>query len=196
MTHWLEEAENRSKESGSKARSAGFLDRQMMIKKNYAENKEKYDAFVKVLNDLIDRVNALPLEKKEPFGYIDANFKNSRLENRNYIFKSNRRFMRTHLLAAIWNRFKPKHMKHVRILSLTVSSQMGKVGMDVRDESLLKKKIIVDADLVKKDKKYYDSNRYHEYLNWDINELNNDLALKIIDWLSHKIEASDLPFVK
>ena len=87
-------------------------------------------------------------------------------------------------------------MKHVRVMLITVSSQFGKIGLDVRDEALLKEKIIVDKDLVKAKKKFKDEDRYHEYLNWDIKDLDEELALKIIDWLAFKAEVYELPFVK
>lgn len=196
MGHWLEEAEKEVKGLNKQSRSAGFLDRKMRIRKNYAAHAETYDNFIKKLNELIKRVNALPLDKKQPFGNIDSQSKESKLENHQYIYKSSKRFEKKVYQGSFLDLLKPKHLKHVRVLIITVSSQPGKVGLDIRDESMLKEKIVIDKDVVQEKKKYRDETRFHEYLHCEMSDLNDKMALKFLDWLAFKSEVYDLPFVE
>ncbi len=73
MINWLEEAEQElDKKKGSKKHSARILDKKFRIQENYKKNNDKYDEFIAKLNELVDRVNNLPIEKKQPFGYINS----------------------------------------------------------------------------------------------------------------------------
>lgn len=196
MAHWLEEAEREGQGRESKSNSPSFLDRKMRIEKNYNAHAKEYNTFIKTIDKLVKRVNALPLEKKDPFGNIDSKSKESKLLNHMHVLKSSLRFQQKVYRGSFWDLLKPKHLKHVRVILITVSSQFGKIGLDVRDEALLKEKIVVDDELVKEKKKFQDEDRFHEYMNWDIKDLNEELALKIIDWLAYKAEVYELPFVK
>lgn len=196
MGHWLEEAEQEYSGKKKKRRSAEYLDRMHRIANNYQENKTRYDAFAKKMHELIARVNALPLEKKQPFGVIDAEFKESKLNSKKYVYKSSRRHKKKVFRGSLFDLIRPQNMKHVRILTMTVSSQKGKVGIDVRDEDLLKERIVIDTDVVKERPPYKDPGRYHQYHRVSMQDLNEKLALILIDWLAYKIELKDLPFIK
>lgn len=196
MSHWLEEAEKGTATGKRSGHSAGFLDRKHHIEKNYKENKEAYKAFITELKKLRNRINALPLEKKVPFGNIDIKYKESKLGNQRYILRSSKRFEKKLFRGSIFDIFKPRHFKHMRMLTITLSSQMGKIGLDIKEETMLKERIVVDKDLVKEKKKYTDKNRYHNYFNWEVDKLDNKFAMVIMDWLAYKIELNELPFVK
>ncbi len=203
MPHWLEAAESELKGKESKNRSAGFLDRKLRIQKNLKKNKAKYYAFINKLNDLIDRANSLPVDKKQPFGHIDKVYKNNKLENHMFSYKSNRRFekqlpskiMERLAEFAILTLFKPSHFKHSRKLYITVSSKIDQIGLEVKEQSMLKQRIIVDKELVDKKNEYKDRDRFHRYFNWNINEVDEEFALKILDWLAFKSNLDDLPFI-
>lgn len=203
MTHWLDEAEGRSTSKKSQGRSAGFLDRKMRVKKNLDKNKDKFDQFVSKLNELIDRANRLPLEQKDPYGHIDVKYKETKLENRMYVFRSSRRYQKQlpkkiiqRLFdLSIFRLFKPSHFKHIRVIYLTVSSKIGQVGFEIKEEVQLKQREIVDKELVKEKIKYRDKNRIHDYFNYQIDKLDENLAIQILDYLAFKIDARGLGFV-
>ena len=92
MSHWLEEAEREALGKESKSNSPSFLDRKMRIEKNYNAHAKEYNTFIKKLDKLVKRVNALPLEKKDPFGNIDSKSKESKLLNHMHVLKSSLRF--------------------------------------------------------------------------------------------------------
>ena len=204
MANWLENAEQESFGKKSKnRRDAGFLDRKTRIEKNYEANKKEYNNFIKTLNELIGRVNRLPLKQKQPFGNIDLKFKDSKFNNQLNIYSSSKRYEKQifkktfyRLLEGAFTRlFVPSHFKHVRIVYVSVSSQSGKIGLEVKETALLKTKAIVDKELVKKHNKYSDKNRFHEYFHYNIDKLNKDLAMQIVDWLAFKNELKDLLFI-
>lgn len=204
QSHWLFDAEQELQQKKSYTESAGFLDRKLRISKNYAENKEKYEEFIAMLNSFIDRVNKLPMEKREQFGHIDSLEKKTKLENRTVNYRSSHRFER--MLASkvldrlvnldIVNVNKPSNFKHIRILYVSVSSKMGMIGLEMKEEVQLKQKVVVDDNLVEEKNFFKDKNRIHNYFNWDIDKLDQSFALKIIDWLAFKSESKDLPFFK
>ncbi len=203
MTHWLDEAESRSSSKKSRGRSAGFLDRKMRVKKNLDKNKEQYDQFIDKLKKLIDRANQLPLEQKEPYGHIDVKFKDTKLGNKMYVFRSSRRYQRQLpkkivkrlLELSVFKLFRPSHFKHIRVIYLTLSSKIDQVGFELKEEVQLKQRVVVDKEIAKDKVKYYDKNRIHDYFNSEISGLNEDLALQILDYLAFKIDARGLGFV-
>ena len=204
MTNWLEEAEQESfRKTEKKRRDAGFLDRKMRIEENYKNNKNEYNSFIKTLNELIGRVNRLPLKQKQPFGNINLKVKDSKFNNQLNIYSSSKRYEKQvlkktfyRLLEGAFTRlFVPSHFKHVRVVYVSVSSQSGKIGLEVKETSMLKSKVIVDKELVKKHDKYSDKNRFHEYFHYDIDKLNKEFAMQIVDWLAFKKELKDLQFI-
>lgn len=203
MNNWLEDAEQESfGKKNPKKRDAGFLDRKLRIEKNFEANKKEYYEFIRTLNELIERVNRLPIKKKQPFGNINLKFKNSKLKNQLNIYSSSKRYEKQilkksffRLLEGAFTRlFVPSHIKHIRVVYISVSSQKGKIGLELKENALLKSKVIVDKELVKRRDKYTDPNRFHEYFRYDIDKLNKDLAMQIIDWLAFKIELNEFPF--
>ena len=172
MTNWLEQAEQESfGNKEKKRRDAGFLDKKLRIKKNYETHKDEYNNFIKTMNELVGRVNRLPLKKKQPFGNINLKFKESKFNNKLNIYSSSKRYKKQilqksfyRLLEGSFTRlFVPSHFKHIRVVYVSVSSQDGKIGLEVKENALLKSKVVVDKDLVKRRTKYKDRNRFHEY---------------------------------
>ena len=205
MINWLEDAEQESfGKKGKKRRDAGFLDRKLRIEKNYEAHKQEYNNFIKTLNKLIGRVNRLPVKKKQPFGNINLKFKDSKFNNQLNIYSSSKRYEKQllkksffRLLEGAFTRiFATSHFKHIRVVYVSVSSQSGKIGLEVKETALLKSKVVVDRELVKKHDKYKDRNRFHEYFHYDISKLNKDAAMQIVDWLAFKNELKDMPFTK
>ncbi len=203
MAHWLSEAEQEIQRTTGRGKSAGFLDRKMRVHKNFDKNKAKYSKFIDTLNDYIKRANSLPLEKKVPFGNIDSKFKETKLRNHLYVYKSSRRYQRK-LITKFWERlmdlaffslFKPSHFKHIRVMYVTVSSKMDQVGFEIREESQLKQREVVDRELAIQ-RKYLDRNRFHEYINLEMDELSQELALQILDWLAFKEDLASLEMIK
>jgi len=204
QNHWLFDAEQDQQKKKSYTESAGFLDRKMRIKKNYEANKDDYESFIELLSGLIDRVNSLPLDKREPFGHIDTIVKETKLENRTINYRTSQRFEKL-LTSKMFDRLlnfdllnlnKPSNFKHIRTLYVSVSSKMGMIGLELKEEVQLKQKVVVDEDLVEEKDFFKDKNRLHDYFNWEIDKLDQKFALKIIDWLAFKCESKDLPFFR
>lgn len=119
MAHWLEEAENdgSSIKPGSSLQHERTLHKKENILANYLKFRQEYDDFVSQINHLIDRVNSLPMIKREPFGQMEARLKDSKLDNNLNIFSSSRKLIRTGRIG-IFSWFKKYHFKHIRVVYL------------------------------------------------------------------------------
>ena len=200
MINWLEEAENGLKKKKSpKGSTARILDKKFRIQKNYEKNKDKYDSYIAKLNELVDRVNDLPIEKKQPFGYINSKEKKSRLNNHLYYFSSSKRIEKMKY-RGILKFFKLSHYKNVRVIYFSVSRHIDIVGIEIKERSLLKERIkaISKTDDKKgvKGSKHKDQDRIHFKFAWDMNKLDEELAIQVISWLAFKEDIRNLPFVK
>lgn len=200
MTNWLEEAEKGlKKKKGSKGSTARILDKKFRIQKNYEKNKDKYDGFIAKLNELVDRVNDLPVEKKQPFGYINSKEKKSRLNNHLYYFSSSKRLEKIKF-RGILKFFKLSHYKNIKVIYFNVSRHIDIVGIEIKERSLLKERIRdtskTDDKKGVKGSKHKDKDRIHFKFAWDMNKLDDELAMQVISWLAFKEDMENLPFVK
>ncbi len=200
MINWLEEAEQElEKKKGSKKHSARILDKKFRIQENYKKNKDKYDEFIAKLNELVDRVNNLPIEKKQPFGYINSKEKKSRLNNHlNYFSSSNR--IEKLKFRGLLKLFKLSHYKNVRVIYFSVSRHMDIVGIEIKERSLLKERIKAGSKTDEKKgdtgSKHKDQDSIHFKFAWDMNKLDDELAIQVISWLAFKEDMRNLPFAK
>jgi len=200
MINWLEEAEQElDKKKGSKKHSARVLDKKFRIQENYKKNKDKYDEFIAKLNELVDRVNNLPIEKKQPFGYINSKEKKSRLNNHLNYFSSSNRIEKLRFRGFL-KLFKLSHYKNVRVIYFSVSRHIDIVGIEIKERSLLKERIKAGSktDEKKGDKgsKHKDQDSIHFKFAWDMNKLDDELAIQVISWLAFKEDLRNLPFAK
>jgi len=197
MGHWLEEAEKegRSIEPGSSLQHERTLHKKEQILANYIKYKQQYDDFISQVHLLIDRVNSLPMIKKEPFGQMEARSKDSKLNNHLNIFSTSRRLIRPGR-TGFFSWFKKYHFKQIRVIYIHVAKEPGKAEMEIK-ENYLVRTALTSKNKSKKDiKPAGRSERLHVLLYIDMNKLNNEVALDLIDWLAFSRELEDTTFFK
>ncbi len=194
MSHWLEEAEREEQRKKQKPalESARIQDKKFRIARNYEKNKDAYDEFIEMLLDLCSRANQLPPEKRIPWKQIEFYEKESRLENHLYVISTDESFDKTITIKA-FPFVKNQHYRHVHKIYLSVSKEMGKVDIEVKDDYIAKTRLREDG---KEETKTLNDGltRVHLMFIYDISRLNRDLAYKILDWLAFKEELKSLPF--
>jgi hypothetical protein len=200
MTHWLDEIERQeSRKKGSAANSARVQDKKFRIQQNYQKNKDIYDGFVFKMQALIKRVNNLPLEHREVFGKISDKVKDTRLNNHLSYFSSSRRIEKTEF-KSILQPFHTTHYKHVRVIYFNVAKIIDKVEVEIYEELLEKKRhdgqiIPEHEDPHHSHKPHSDKDKFHEIYYYGMENLSDDLGLKIIDWLAFHEEVHHIPIV-
>lgn len=202
MGHWLEDIERHESRKHRSARdSARIQDKIFRIKQNYEKNKGTYDAFIAKLDELVERVNSLPMEYREEFNKMKSQEKKSKLDNKLHFFSSSRRQQKMEFKGFL-NPLKNVKYKHVRIIYFNVAKLMDKVEVEIREEFLEKKRrdgqIISDAEGKNKSNKPagIDSDKFHQIYYYDMDKLTPELALKIIDWLAFKEELDHIPVIE
>lgn len=197
MAHWLEEAENdgSSIKPGSSLQHERTLHKKENILANYLKFRQEYDDFVSQIHHLIDRVNSLPMIKREPFGQMEARLKDSKLDNNLNIFSSSRRLIRTGRIG-IFSWFKKYHFKHIRVVYLHVSKVPGKAEMEIKENYLVRTALNPKTKSRKDIQPAGKSEKLHVLLYIDMNKLNNEVALDIIDWLAFSRQLEDTTFFK
>lgn len=195
MSHWLEEAEREElrKKQKLSAESARIQDKIFRIQQNYAQYGEKYNQFLEILQDLFDRANALPPEKREPWNIIVFKPKESRFNNYLYEASTSRGFDKTVAIKS-FPFIKTQHYKHVHAIYLAISKEMGFAEIEVKDDYLAKARL-------KPDESYDDElllddglKRVDIVFKYEIDRLDKDLAYKILDFLAFKADFKSLPF--
>jgi hypothetical protein len=200
MAHWLEEIERQeSRKRGGGSSSARVQDKKFRIQQNYLKNKAFYDEFIGKMMGLVQRVNDLPLEHREVFGMINGQMKDSKLDNHLALFSSSRRIEKTEF-KNILHPFKEIHYKHVRVIYFNIAKHMDKVEVEIYEELLEKKrrdgKIIPEhEDPHHEHKPHSNHDKFHEIYYYDIGKLDQELAMRIIDWLSFHEEIHVIPVI-
>ena len=200
MAHWLDEIERQeSRRRGSASGSARVQDKKFRIQQNYAKNKDIYDGFIKKIQNLVNRVNNLPIEHREVFGKINEKLKDTRLDNHLSYFSSSRRIEKTEF-KGILHPFKTVHYKHVRVIYFNVAKLMDKVEVEIYEELLEKKRhdgqiIPENENLHQSHKPHSEKGKFHEIYYYEMSELKDELAIKIIDWLAFHEEVQHIPIV-
>jgi hypothetical protein len=200
VSHWLDEIERQeSRKRRSASSSARVQDKKFRIQQNYTKNKDLYDGFIAKLQNLVNRVNDLPLEHREVFGKINSKLKDTRLDNHLCYFSSSRRIEKT-IFKNILHPFKTIHYKHVRVIYFNIAKLLDKVEVEIYEELLEKKRhdgqIIAEHENPHQSHKpHSERGKFHEIYYYDMTSLTEDLALKIIDWLAFHEEVSHIPIV-
>jgi hypothetical protein len=194
MSHWLEEAEReeRRKKKHPSQESARIQDKIFRIQQNYEANKEPYESFVKYLFDICERANNLPQDKKIPWGMIDFRAKESKLNNHLYHASTSERMEKT-VVTKSFPFVKRQHYKHLRSIYFNVSKKMDFAEIEVRDDYLAKTRLSSD------DKEKFEVlndglPRLKMIFEYEIKNLDRQLAITILDWLAFKSEVKSLPF--
>lgn len=195
MSNWLEEAEGSIALSNDHDRlDEKIRKKKESIQKNYLANQSLYDNFIKELRSLSKRVNDLPAEYRDPFGKISFHVKDSKLDNHLYYLSSSTR-IKKRMFKSIIHFFKTYTFKRVRVAYFTVSSEMGKIDVELKENMLLRMRMtrtgenerLRDPRRKKKDRKVY---RFR----LDLNSINGDESRDILDWLAYKKEMEEILF--
>jgi hypothetical protein len=171
------------------------------IQQNFEKNKERYNGFVATMDNLIGRVNDLPMEYREVFGKLKSEAKQTRLDNKLHIYSGSRRVQKTEF-KNILRPFKTVHYKHVRIIYFNIAKLMDKVEVEVREELLEKKRR--DGQMIPETDSRYGNrkpsgqqkDKFHMIYYYDMDNLTEDFALRIIDWLVFKEDLHHLPIIR
>ena len=200
MSHWLDEIERfESRKHRSASSSARVQDKKFRIQQNYQKNKEIYEAFISKLQSVIERVNNLPIAYREVFGKINIKQKDTRLDNHLNYYSSSRRTEKT-VFKNILHPFNTVHYKHVRVIFFNVAKLMDKVEVEIYEELLEKKRRdgqIIEEHENPKDfhKPHSEKDKFHEIYYYEMDRLDDELTLKIIDWLVFREEVNQIPIV-
>lgn len=196
MAHWLEEAERKiQRRERRPSESVRIQEKKFLIQQNYDKNKELYDGFIRKLNELVERVNNLPMEMRDPFGHMDAVEKESKLENHLCYFSSKVRIRKKTLLPK-FPFIKFTNFKHIRVIYFCISKYPDKVEIEVKENYL--KKTRKDGQIDDAKQHHHKEEDDHDNIDviflWDIEKLTSELAYQLIDWLAFKEDLSSLPF--
>jgi hypothetical protein len=200
MSHWLDEIERQeSRRRGSASGSARIQDKKFRIQQNYLKNKDIYEGFVTKMQNLVERVNNLPIEHRSVFGKINSKQKESRLDNHLSYFSSSSRTEKTEFKNLL-HPFKTVHYKHVRVIFFNVAKLMDKVEVEIYEELLEKKRRdgkVIDEHENPKDfhKPHSEHDKFHEIYYYEMSKLSDELAFMIIDWLAFHEEVNHIPIV-
>jgi len=203
VNHWLEDIESREGKRRRSARdSARIQDKMFRIEQNFAKNKERYNGFIATVDNLVGRVNELPLEYREIFGKLKSQAKQTRLDNKLHIFSGSKRTQRSEY-KTLMKPFKPIHYKHVRIIYFNIAKIMDQVEVEIREELLEKKRR--DGQMIPEssDPKFegkkpsgQQKDKFHMIYYYDMDKLTEDFALRIIDWLVFREDLHHLPVIR
>jgi hypothetical protein len=195
MTHWLEDAERDEQRKIHKPlkESAKIQDKIFRINQNYEANHQQYESFTSRLKEICERANNLPAEKKEPWNHIDGKAKESKLENHLYYFSTSQRFDKR-VITKSFPFIKNQHFKHIRVIYFSISKEMGKAEIEVKEDYLAKTRLSSDDSSQVKDFIDDGLQRMDVIFLYNISDLNHELAFKILDWLVFKEDVKSLPF--
>jgi len=197
MGHWLEEAEKdgRYAEPGSSLQHERTVHKKERILANYIRFKLQYDEFISMMYHFIDRVNNLPLAKRVPFGLMEARPKDSKLNNHLNIYSSSRRIVRPGR-TGLFSWFRKYHFKHIRVLYIHVPQVPGKAEIEIKENYIVRTALNSKSKSGKGIKPAGKAEKLHVLFFFDMNNLNNEVALDIIDWLAFSREIEDTVFFK
>jgi hypothetical protein len=195
MSHWLEEAEREEQHKKQKPlkESAKIQDKIFRINQNYEANHQQYDSFTSRLKEVCERANNLPAHKKESWNHIDGKAKESKLENHLYYFSTSQRFDKR-VITKSFPFIKNQHFKHIRVIYFSISKEMGKTEIEVKEDYLAKTRLSSDDSSQVKDFIDDGLQRMDVIFLYNISDLNHELAFKILDWLVFKEDVKSLPF--
>jgi hypothetical protein len=189
MSDWLEEAEKRARHDGfTQGQSERFQVIVDRIHENYEKNQQAYDDFVRFLIDLVKRANSLPQDLKPTFGKIDAVPKQTKLNNQLFIFSSSRRSKQRK--PGFFSFIRPVHIKNVRVFYISISRQLDKVDLELKESKLERKRKRLDS---KNTLPHSDKDSVDIVFHLSMEKLTHDFAHKALDWLAYKSDLEELP---
>ena len=194
MSNWLENAEN----SAAEMEEQGGLKEKLRqkkeaIRKNYLDNQIQYENFIAELDKLVNRVNDLPLEYREPFGKISHHKKDSRLDNHlNYLSSSQR--IKKRLYKSVIHFLKIYTFKRIRVAYFTVSSHPGKMDVEIKENLQLKVRMNRAGENERLKYPGKRKNRKDYRFRLDLNNIGEKEAMDVIDWLAFKIKMEEISF--
>ena len=194
MVHWLEEAEQ--KVSRKKDRKLEVKDKIELRKENVKQNRLMLeDDYLKIIGEfesIIDRINNLPRKSRIPFGQIFGKPKISKLDNLLYKFHSSRRIIKKEY-AGLLSPVKSQHYKNTRSFFISIAKEKEHVLLEYKE---VKSKRVRLNDQIRniwnkipliKSLKKKENHEVKDHINLiHIDDLNNSLIMKHIDWLAYK----------
>lgn len=196
MSHWIDDIERKQdKGKYSRKESIRLQDKKFRIRQNYQKNKAAYDNFIHKLTELTERINRLPLQHREPFGQINSTQRETRIDNKLFYLTSSRRFEKRYF-KNIFFPFKKGHFKHVRIIYFTVAGKMDKCEVEIKEDYLEKKR--VDGKIIparEKAEQGRRKSRFHKTYHFPMDQLTDDVAYRVVDWLAFHEERQHMPFI-
>jgi hypothetical protein len=194
-SHWLEDAEREEQQKRLRPLREGarIQDKIHRVKENYEANQPLYDEFLQHMSDLCERANRLPMEKKHPWMNIEHQEKESKYENHMYGFSTSERISRN-VITKTFPFVKTQHYKHVHNFYVSVSKKMGLAEVEVWDDYLAKTRLNLDDG--KEPEVLIDDGlpRLRVVFEYPMEQLDKQVAYKILDWLAFKSDAKSLPF--
>ncbi len=193
MGHWLEESEQIAERQRQKPeRFALKVERKkQMIADNYQKHSADYDRFTSTLKNLVNRVIALPEPMRPTFSKLTIQAKKTKLNNRLQILTGSRRERKR--VFSLWRFLQFGHTKHIRVMYLYVSKQLGYVDFELKENRLERKRLDHKGENIKSGKEA-NKHRLHVVVRFPMEKLNNETALQIIDWLVFRNELDELNF--
>jgi len=194
MTNWLEEAERSHRISKQRTGrwSKKIAEKKDAISRNYEQHKDAYEAFIQIMYSLVQRVNSLPEEMREPFGKLKAMSKKTKLNNHLHFFTGSRREQKFNFFSFF--RLKPTHAKHYKVLYIYLSKELGFVNLEIKENYLIRKRMPESGKESKSgiNKSSRSKQRTHVIMKYAIAQLNEQTGLDIIDWLVFRKQVQDL----
>lgn len=198
MSDWLERAErDQDYKQGRIDYRKKALERKVLIKKNYEKLGKTYKNFINELTSLSNRANNLPPEFREPFGKIIIKSRPSKLENHYHFFGTSRRETKKEFAGSFKKVFKMQHIKHIRVIYFTISSRQGMANIEINERSMHRRKISkdeTDSTSTSKSKSSDRNAKVHRVFRYGIEQMDADMARKVLDWLAFRCEKEDIPF--
>ncbi len=195
MSNWLEEAERNIVTGNDHSKLEDKLqNKKEKIRKNYLDNQLAYDTFIADLKKLVDRVNHLPAESRDPFGKISFYTKESKLNNHLHYISSSAR-IKKRMFKNVFHLFKTYTFKRIRVVYLTVSSHEGKMDVELKENMLLRVRMTRAGENERlKDPRRKNKDRKDFLFRFDLNNMNGSEPRDIIDWLAFKKEMEEILF--
>ncbi|MCK5776655.1 MAG: hypothetical protein KAH25_10785 [Bacteroidales bacterium] len=134
MSHWIEDAENKS---GSKSKKKSDIlekieNKKNDIKSNRLELENDYLNTIELIKQFIIRVNNLPIHERKPFDTITTKQKENKLSNLLYKFSSSRRVLKREF-SSILAPFKSVHYKNSRSFFISIAREKGQILLEYKE---------------------------------------------------------------
>jgi len=197
MSDWLDQAESNiaSVDDDHSKQEEKFLKKQEAIRENYQANKVLFDSFITDLKKLVERVNKLPAEHRQPFGKLGFHFKDSKLDNQLHYFSSSTK-VKKRMYKNIFHLFKTYTFKRVRVAYLTVSSQQGMINVELKENMLLRVRLTRSGEHERlKDPRRRNKDRKNYRFSLELQNMNGTEPREIIDWLAFRKEMKDIHLI-